>query len=122
MGAEATSETLKTSVGALVREARRTSGMTQKELADRIAITVQALSAIENGRSLPSLTSVLTLSQVLGVPIAAALEAGANTTEGLQIDAAKVLNAMARMDQRARAVAATMLQELAEAYPAMGDH
>lgn len=121
MSEEATPEVVKTSVAALVREARRAHGLTQQELATRVSITVQAVSAIENGRALPSLTSVLALSHVLGVPIAATLEAGAGTNEGLQIDTAKALNAIARMDTKSRAVATKMLEALAEAYPATHD-
>jgi transcriptional regulator with XRE-family HTH domain len=54
-----------------VRERRVASGLSQHELARRVAISRQALSAIESGASVPGTDVALRLAQVLGASVEA---------------------------------------------------
>ena len=53
--------------GDRVHDARRRKRMTQLELAERIGVNVNTLSAIERGVASPRLTTVLALRIVLGI-------------------------------------------------------
>jgi DNA-binding XRE family transcriptional regulator len=53
-------------VGNALRQFRQSAGFLQQELADRAAITRQALSALESGNASPSVTVALRLARVLG--------------------------------------------------------
>lgn len=46
---------------------RRNKGFTQQELADKIGITRQQISAIETGQSLPSVSTAKKLAAELGI-------------------------------------------------------
>lgn len=52
-----------------IRRRRRQQNLTQQELAKRIGITRQALSAVERGRSSPSTTMTLHLARELGCQV-----------------------------------------------------
>lgn len=54
-------------LGATVRELRRGRGMSVRELAERLAVSIGTLSAIENGRVGTSSERVVDLADVLGV-------------------------------------------------------
>lgn len=60
---------LKARVAALVKASRTGKGITQEELAGRVDLSVQSISAIENGKNLPALDTVLDLVEVLGFEI-----------------------------------------------------
>lgn len=70
---------LKRSLGARVRAARRRRGLTQEQLAELVGRTVEAVSNIERGTSLPSLATVERLSRYLEVPIVEFFEEGAQS-------------------------------------------
>ena len=54
-------------VGQLIADSRKNLNMTQKELAEQLAITGKAVSKWERGLSLPDISLLLPLSQILGV-------------------------------------------------------
>lgn len=53
-------------LGSKISEYRQNKGLTQEELAGRIGVTPQALSKWERGQSLPDITLLVALCQVLG--------------------------------------------------------
>ncbi|MBN1532465.1 MAG: helix-turn-helix domain-containing protein [Spirochaetes bacterium] len=56
-------------IGERVKELRRTSGMTQTELASRTGMTPGAVSQIENEITVPSLNTLMQLSVIFGRPV-----------------------------------------------------
>jgi DNA-binding XRE family transcriptional regulator len=58
-----TPETLPTQL----KELRLRACLTQKQLADKVMITQQCISGIENGRVVPSVRTILTIGRILGV-------------------------------------------------------
>jgi len=55
------------SVGANIAELRKQAGMTQQQLADRLALTNKAVSKWETGEGFPDITILPALAQTLGV-------------------------------------------------------
>jgi transcriptional regulator with XRE-family HTH domain len=70
-------------VGASVRKARRRSGLSTRELAQRAGMSQPFLSNIENGRSTPSVATLYKLASALGVGASELLPAG--TDEGVVV-------------------------------------
>lgn len=60
--------------GAFVAALRRERGMTQKDLAGRLAVTDKAVSKWERGQGLPDVTLLIPLAQALGVTVTELLE------------------------------------------------
>ena len=58
-----------TQIGPLIETLRREAGLTQVELARRLETTQAAISKIETGRSLPSLTVIERIARAIGRPI-----------------------------------------------------
>jgi transcriptional regulator with XRE-family HTH domain len=56
-------------VGLRVKALRQRRGLSQEELAERIDRSLNAISSIERGRTLPNFTTLERLSEVLGVPV-----------------------------------------------------
>ncbi|MCI0429615.1 MAG: helix-turn-helix domain-containing protein [Rhodospirillales bacterium] len=56
-------------VGLRVKALRQRRGLSQEELAERIDRSLNAISSIERGRTLPNFTTLERLSQVLGAPV-----------------------------------------------------
>jgi transcriptional regulator with XRE-family HTH domain len=56
-------------VGLRVKALRHRRGLSQEELAERIDRSLNAVSSIERGRTLPNFTTLERLSEVLGVPV-----------------------------------------------------
>lgn len=65
-------------IGAYIAMQRRARGMTQRELAGRLAVSCQAVSKWENGDNLPDSSLLLPLAEELHVTVDALLSAGAN--------------------------------------------
>lgn len=61
-------------IGAKMKEERVRSGMSQKELADRVSVTPSFLSQLENNQVSPSLNTYLQLCKALGIEPGALLE------------------------------------------------
>jgi transcriptional regulator with XRE-family HTH domain len=53
----------------LVREARKRSGLSQRELGERAGTTQSAIARIETGRSTPSFDAVLRLVRLCGLDL-----------------------------------------------------
>jgi len=53
----------------LVRRHRLADGLTQQELADRVAVTRQTILSIEKGKYTPSVALALSLAAVFGVSV-----------------------------------------------------
>ncbi|HCJ16117.1 MAG TPA: hypothetical protein DHV57_01725 [Hyphomonas sp.] len=64
----------KEQIAAAIRAARRSRGLTQEVLAERIGRTSASLSNLERAQAVPSLDTLLLLAQVLDVPISSFLE------------------------------------------------
>lgn len=60
---------IRTRVGLRVRAARKERGLSQSELAAKLDRSVDAVSAIERGISLPNLDTLESLARVLDVPL-----------------------------------------------------
>ena len=56
-------------LGARIKELRKSRGLSQNELSERIGIDAKHLSRIEVGNSYPSLDTLERISQALGVEI-----------------------------------------------------
>ena len=54
--------------GAQLRRLRRDRGLTQRQLAERSALTWRSISRIENDEQMPSRSSRRNLAKALGVP------------------------------------------------------
>lgn len=54
-------------IGNRIRDRRHTLKVTEQELADAIGVTRQHISAIEQGKAFPSLSSLAKLAEELGV-------------------------------------------------------
>jgi transcriptional regulator with XRE-family HTH domain len=53
--------------GKNLREARRTAGLSQEELADRASVDRPAISVYEHGRREPNLGTIVKLARALGI-------------------------------------------------------
>lgn len=65
---------LKSIIGARVKAARRASGLTRAVLAERIDRTVEAVSNIERGRSLPPLDILDQIAKLTNCPLPTLVE------------------------------------------------
>ena len=63
------SKHLKTYIGGQVKTLRKQSGLTQAELGEKIGRTAEAISNVETGKSLPSLDTLIAMSEALGIPL-----------------------------------------------------
>ena len=73
----------------LIKDARKRREMTQKELAERIGVSVQAVSKWENAKGLPDISLLEPLSEALELPIAALVtgdEKGGDASEKIVRD------------------------------------
>ena len=64
--------------GALIAEARKEKGMTQKTVAQALHVSVQAVSKWEQGQNFPDITLMEPLSEVLGLTVAELMAGGRN--------------------------------------------
>ena len=64
----------KVKFGAFVAVLRKERGMTQKELAERLCISDKAVSKWETGNSIPDVTMLIPLAELLGVTVTELLE------------------------------------------------
>ncbi len=64
-------------IGTYIQTLRKSAGMTQKELAEKLNISFQAVSKWETGESLPDTGILLELSDILGTSVDKLLSGGA---------------------------------------------
>jgi transcriptional regulator with XRE-family HTH domain len=62
-------QALKQQIGVAVRQARKRAEMTQERLAELISKSAEAVSNIERGLALPTLATLLDITQALDVPL-----------------------------------------------------
>lgn len=55
------------SIGKTIKELRKSRGLTQEELAERIGVTAQAISKWENESGMPDLSQIVPLAHIFGV-------------------------------------------------------
>ena len=61
-------------IGSRIAENRRRIGMTQEELAAKLAVSAQAVSKWENGSAAPSTTNLMAMAKLFGVEAAELLK------------------------------------------------
>ncbi|MBE6157991.1 MAG: helix-turn-helix transcriptional regulator [Firmicutes bacterium] len=64
-------------IGKFIYELRKNNGLTQKEFADKLSVTAQAVSKWENGRGIPDIELIKEISKIFNVEIESIL-AGEN--------------------------------------------
>jgi len=64
----------KEQIAAAIRAARRSRGLTQEVLAERIGRTSASLSNLERAQAVPSVETLLALADALNVPVSTFLE------------------------------------------------
>jgi len=62
-------ETLKKAIGKNIREGRRRAKITQLELAERVGISTQSLSSLENGLAFARMETYIKIGDILTMPI-----------------------------------------------------
>lgn len=63
-------------IGKNIRSLREAAGLTQSELADRLFVSFQAVSAWERGQSIPDLENAVRLSELFGVSVDSLIKDG----------------------------------------------
>lgn len=110
---------LKLIIGARLRAARRAAGMTQSQLAEAVSRTVEAISNIERGRSLPPLDLLDRAAELLEVSLAELIqpvESGGSLSEraGLEAEGRAVLAKLPPAHLRAAIKQLAALGDLAD--------
>lgn len=67
-------------IGENIKKAREHNGLTQKELALVISTKQSAISRVENGSELPSLSFLKRIADAFGIQLSRFIEEGQNTT------------------------------------------
>ena len=110
---------LKLIIGARLRAARRAAGMTQSQLADAVSRTVEAISNIERGKSLPPLDILDRAAGVLKTTLADLVQTPAgegNLSEraGLEAEAKAMLAELPANHLRAAVRQIAIVRDLAK--------
>lgn len=79
----------KENFGSFLAQLRKEKGYTQKELAGQLLVSDKAVSKWETGKSMPDITLLVPLSELLGVTVTELLE-GRRIEETAQMDAVQV--------------------------------
>ena len=75
-----------------LKEARNQSGMTQAEVADKIMVSRVTLSHWENGKSLPDIVSLISLSDLYHISLDELVKGDSKMTEKVKKDAENAKN------------------------------
>ena len=79
-------------IGQFIKTIRKSKNITQKELADKLNVTSQAVSRWENGDSLPDTMLLLDLADILGVSVDMILKSGNPSSELIRKEKFNVLD------------------------------
>jgi len=100
-------------LGQKVREARHRLGMTQQQLAERVACSPEWISKIERGRASPSLQCISSIGQVVGADLTVLLQpAPVATTSSSNGAMDKALSLLRALDQRNQHLAVYLMEAL----------
>lgn len=72
-------------IGSFIKNLRKSNGLTQKQLAEKLGVTYQAVSKWENGKSIPDIALLKQISQEFKVEIEEILEGKSNSKERRKI-------------------------------------
>lgn len=61
-------------IGKLIKDIRKKNNLTQKELAEKLGVTYQAVSKWENGRNIPDISLLKQMSEEFGIELSGFLE------------------------------------------------
>lgn len=67
-------------IGFNISEARKRSGITQSELAEKIGVTIQAVNKWENGKNLPDIENLMLIAELTNTPYVKLLSDGEDIT------------------------------------------
>lgn len=107
---------MKRIIGLRIREARKAAGLTQDALAERLGRTVESISDLERGKSLPSLEGLAAIADVLGLRLAdllTGIEAEAVDREQLALES-RAMAAIRTLDKTRLWIAFKQLEALRE--------
>ena len=84
-------------LGRNIAEARKASGRTQAEVAEKVGIDTVSLSRIERGTVSPSITTLDRIADVLGEPLGRLFDGASSGTAALADDIAALLEPCLKM-------------------------
>ena len=70
-----------------LKEARQNTGMTQDQIAEKIMVSRVTVSNWENGKSLPDIVSLISLSDLYGISLDELVKGDSKMTEKVKKDA-----------------------------------
>ena len=86
-------------LGRNIAEARKASGRTQAEVAEKVGIDTVSLSRIERGTVSPSITTLDRIADVLGEPLGRLFNGASSGTAALADDIAALLESLSVNDR-----------------------
>jgi transcriptional regulator with XRE-family HTH domain len=104
-------------LGLRIKALRTHKGLSQEEIAERVERSVDAISKIERGISLPGIDTLIRLSEPLGVTVPELLEPiwQEGTVDPVRADLELALMQLARsLDDRSLRIAVAQMRVLAE--------
>lgn len=106
------------SIGPRIRERRQELNLTQQDVADALGLTPQHISVIEQGKRIPSLSSVVKLAEELGVTV----DYLATGKQGVVKDAIPAIKADKKLSLKAKKALINLIEELYRAGEANESH
>ena len=70
-----------------LKEARKNTGMTQEEVAERVLVSRVTISSWENGKTLPDIASLISLSDLYNISLDELVKGDSKMTEKIKKDA-----------------------------------
>jgi len=105
---------MKEFIGQMVRDGRKNKGMTQEDLAAVIDLSVQAISNLERGETLPNLQSLVSLSEALNIPIQHFFE-HSDSSPARNKKEAELIGLLHELDDKSLDIAIKQIRALTEA-------
>jgi transcriptional regulator with XRE-family HTH domain len=105
---------MKEFIGTLIRTARKNKAMTQEALAGQIELSVQAISNLERGETLPTIETLSKLSQTLDIPVQSFFQGNALSTPKRSKMEAEFLAEMQQLDDNSLAIALKQIRALSD--------
>jgi len=107
---------MKRIIGLRVREARKAAGLTQGVVDERLGCTVESISNLERGKSLPSLEGLAAIARELGLrlpDLLSGIEADSPDREQLELES-RAMAAIRMLDKTRLRIAVKQLEALQE--------